>query len=215
MGSNDVRSDERPTIEGAAQEVTGVSRRRRSLRRHLGGPGSRLMLSSDRPSYLDSCRRRPRARVVAVGWKSSRHFSLVASFYRWCPLAGRLLIYTLAVHRARSASRLKPLLRVVRGSRKAGRKACADGGRKRHRLAVLLFADIDPDRRVPSVLASSTARKQSPIPSPYLFSETTLRSSATSLSAPAGDRLRFASPYHAGGMTSSSGGVRVVYLPAR
>jgi hypothetical protein len=46
----------------------------------------------------------------------------------------------LAEHRARSASRLKPLLRVVRGSRKARRKACGGGGRRRHRLGVLVGA---------------------------------------------------------------------------
>ena len=45
----------------------------------------------------------------------------------------------LAVHRARSASRLKPLLWVVRGSRKARRKACGGGGRRRHRLGVLFL----------------------------------------------------------------------------
>jgi hypothetical protein len=36
---------------------------------------------------------------------------------------------------------LKPLLRVVRGSRKARRKACGGGGRRRHRLGVLLSAE--------------------------------------------------------------------------
>src|SRR4029450_9165046 len=45
----------------------------------------------------------------------------------------------LTEHRARSASRLKPVLWVVRGSRKARRKACGGGGRRRHRLGVLLF----------------------------------------------------------------------------
>ena len=43
----------------------------------------------------------------------------------------------LVEHRVRSASRLKPLLRVVRGSLRARRKACGGGGRRRHRLGVL------------------------------------------------------------------------------
>ena len=57
-----------------------------------------------------------------------------------CPtlLSDRRLSLTLALHRARSAIRSKSSLRVVRGSRKARRKACGDGGRKRHRLGVLL-----------------------------------------------------------------------------
>ena len=56
----------------------------------------------------------------------------------------------LAEHRARSASRLKPLLRVVRGSRKARRKACGGGGRRRHRLGVLSLGRPRPDRRLVS-----------------------------------------------------------------
>ena len=56
------------------------------------------------------------------------------------------LSHRLAVHRARSAIRSKSSLRVVRGSRKARRKACGDGGRKRHRLGVTPFHPSPPQR---------------------------------------------------------------------
>src|SRR6476469_10041866 len=45
--------------------------------------------------------------------------------------------HRLVEHRVRSASRLKPLLWVVRGSLRARRKVRGGGGRRRHRLGVL------------------------------------------------------------------------------
>ena len=59
---------------------------------------------------------------------------------------------------------MKPLLWVVRGSRKARRKACGGGGRRRHRLGVLFRAAdraealLGPSRWAPSCSARAGIR---------------------------------------------------------
>jgi transposase len=76
----------------------------------------------------------------SAGGAGARNFSLFATFQIALPLIDSRWRRRLVMHRARSASRLKPSLRVVRGSRKARRKACGGGGRRRHRLGVLVGA---------------------------------------------------------------------------
>jgi hypothetical protein len=80
------------------------------------------------------------ASAGSAGGAGARNFSLFATFQIALPLIDSRWRRRLVMHRARSASRLKPSLRVVRGSRKARRKACGGGGRRRHRLGVLVGA---------------------------------------------------------------------------
>ena len=63
--------------------------------------------------------------------------SLRNLYVRW-PLRTRRRCHTVVEHRVRSASRLKPLLRAVREAFGPRRKACGEGGRRRHRLGVLV-----------------------------------------------------------------------------